>query len=186
MTTVAATTPYAWPYDAAFTPGRIALLVVRTLGAPPVPAAVVDLASRLQDVGGAVVGVATAPPRHSPTGRPPGTVGEAGHPDTSVPGLRADHQVTATGTDGFFGSPLDAVLRRAGRDQLLLAGAWLETSVHSTLRSANDRGYECLLLLDGCVAHDPALVPAARSQIEMSGGIFGAVGSVADVADALT
>ncbi|WP_370289449.1 isochorismatase family protein [Nocardioides sp.] len=185
MTTVAATTPYAWPYDAAFTAVRTALLVVRTQGAPPVPAAVVDLATRLQDDGGTVVQVATAPPRHSPTARPPGAVGEAGPPDPPVPGLAADHHVAATGTDGFFGSPLDAVLRRAGCDQLLLAGAWLETSVHSTLRSANDRGYECLLLLDGCVPHDPALVPAARSQIEMSGGIFGAVGSLADVAAAL-
>ncbi len=46
------------------------------------------------------------------------------------------------------------------------------------MRSANDRGYECLLVIDACVPHDPELVAASRSQIEMSGGIFGAVGDV--------
>ena len=83
------------------------------------------------------------------------------------------------------GDSLDALLRSLGRDQLLLTGSWLETSVHSTMRSANDRGYECLLVLDACTAYDPDLVAASRSQIEMSGGIFGAVGHTDDVLAAL-
>jgi nicotinamidase-related amidase len=95
------------------------------------------------------------------------------------------HRVRSGGVDGFFASSLDTVLRTLGRDQLLLCGKWLETNVHSTMRSANDRGYECLLVLDACVAYDPDLTSAARSQIEMSGGIFGAVGETAAVLDAL-
>ena len=87
--------------------------------------------------------------------------------------------------DGFYASPLDATLRALGRDQLVVCGQWLETGVHSTMRSANDRGYECLLAIDACVPYDPDLAAASRSQIEMSGGIFGAVGESAAVIDAL-
>lgn len=178
MTTVAGTTPYAWPYDAGFAPDRTALLVVLGDDAPGVPVAVASLADLLRAEGGVVVSVTTAPPRR---GAPSAVAG-----DGVLTDIAADHLVVAAGIDGFYGSPLDALLRRLGRDQLLLVGSWLETSVHSTLRSANDRGFECLLVLDGCLPYDPTLLTAARSQIEMSGGIFGAVGSVADVADALT
>ncbi|RZI92158.1 MAG: isochorismatase family protein, partial [Microbacterium sp.] len=69
--------------------------------------------------------------------------------------------------------------------QPAVVGAGLETCVHSTMRSANDRGLECLLVLDACVAYDPDLVAPARSQVEMSGGIFGAVGDTSAVLDAL-
>ncbi|WP_370246687.1 cysteine hydrolase family protein [Nocardioides sp.] len=183
MTTVAGSTPYAWPYDGDLAPARTALLVVRGADAPALPATVAPLAQRLHDLGGAVVAVTTAPPRRSapddrstPMG-PAATVVESDHP--------IDETVVAAGLDGFHGSPLDALLRRTGRDRLLLVGGWLETSVHSTMRSANDRGYECLLVLDGCVPFDPDLRAASRSQIEMSGGIFGAVGETDAVLAAL-
>jgi nicotinamidase-related amidase len=94
-------------------------------------------------------------------------------------------RVDAAGIDGFHGSGLDATLRAAGATHLLLAGHGLEAPVHSTLRSANDRGYECLLVLDASSPLRPDLVPAARSMVEMSGGIFGAVGTTRDVLAAL-
>lgn len=169
--TVAHTTPYAWPWDGAHSPDRTALLVVTAPGAPAPGAGVEALAGALRPVGGVVVHVTTAPPRR------PGAAAEAWGP--------ADHRVDSAGVDGFYGSPLDGLLRSLGRDQLLLTGAWLETGVHSTMRSANDRGYECLLVLDACTAYDPDLVVASRSQIEMSGGIFGAVGMTDDVLAAL-
>ncbi len=56
-----------------------------------------------------------------------------------------------------------------------MCGLGLEGPVHSTLRSANDRGFECLLVIDGCAAMDPTVADAAIRMIEMSGGIFGAV-----------
>jgi nicotinamidase-related amidase len=93
--------------------------------------------------------------------------------------------VHAGGIDAFYGSDLDLILRTAGIVRLLLAGCDLETSVHSTMRDANDRGYECLLVVDACAAVDQGLVAAAVSMIEMSGGIFGAVGRAADVIAAL-
>jgi nicotinamidase-related amidase len=57
--------------------------------------------------------------------------------------------------------------------------------VHSTLRSANDRGYECLTIADACLAADTETQRGAISSIEMSGGIFGAVGSTDAVIAAL-
>ena len=100
----------------------------------------------------------------------------------SIPGA---HVVSAVGIDGFYGGPLDAVLRAGRRDQLLLVGLGLETTVHSTMRSANDRGYECLLVVDACAPLDPEVVPNAISMVEMSGGIFGAVGTTNNVLAAL-
>ena len=170
--TIAHTTPYAWPWDGAYAPERTALLVVTAPGAPAPGAGVETLAGALRPAGGVVVQVTTAPPRTA-------------RPEVARTWGWADHRTDSTGVDGFFGSPLDALLRSLGRDQLLLTGAWLETGVHSTMRSANDRGYECLLVLDACTAYDPDLVAASRSQIEMSGGIFGAVGSIDDVLAAL-
>ncbi len=83
----------------------------------------------------------------------------------------------AAGWDGFFGTGLDSQLRRWGVTHLLLAGGPLETAVHSTMRSANDRGYECLLVVDATAALHPELLPQTLSMIEMSGGIFGANGT---------
>jgi nicotinamidase-related amidase len=102
-----------------------------------------------------------------------------GRPTPSTRTIRAD------GIDGCFGGTLDAVLRRAGRTHLLVAGFGLEGPVHSTLRSANDRGYECLLVADASVALDPELEDAALLTVTMSGGIFGAVGTLAPTLAAL-
>lgn len=177
--TIAHTTPYAWPWDGAYSPSRTALLVVAAPGVPSPGAGVEALARALRLAGGVVVHVMTAPPREDRQAVE-AAVETWGSTDCWV-----DRRVESAGVDGFYGSPLDGLLRSLGRDQLLLAGAWLETGVHSTMRSANDRGYECLLLLDACTAYDPDLVAASRSQIEMSGGIFGAVGSTGDVLAAL-
>jgi len=177
--TIAHTTPYAWPWDGAYAPSRTALLVVTVPGVPPPGAGVEALARALRPAGGVVVHVTTTPPRAARQAV------EAAVETWGSTASWVDHQVESAGVDGFFGGPLDGLLRSLGRDQLLLTGGWLETGVHSTMRSANDRGYECLLVLDACTAYDPDLVAASRSQIEMSGGIFGAVGSTDDVLAAL-
>ena len=173
---VSATTPYPWPCDAALAPSRLALLVLgwdETWWRRSVrPAAIVPTIVRLAGAVESVIVVHHEP--FSPSTRrrlmpPPGD----GAPPT-LPGAQA---VGAAGFDGFFGGPLDAVLRAQRRDLLLLVGLGLETTVHSTMRSANDRGYECLLLVDACAPLDPDSVANARSMVEMSGGIFGAVGT---------
>ncbi|HWS57460.1 MAG TPA: isochorismatase family protein [Actinotalea sp.] len=191
-THVAATTPYPWPYDGDLAGPGTALLVVAPAGvrAPdgePV-AAVGRLARAVHRVGGTVVVATTTVGGRRQ--RPPGgaSTGGASAGDgvlRLLDGEPADHAVVAGGVDAFYASPLDRILRDVGVRRLLLAGVGLETGVHSTMRDANDRGYECLLVLDACVPVDPTLTAASVSMIEMSGGIFGAVGRAADVLAAL-
>jgi nicotinamidase-related amidase len=184
---VAGTTPYPWPYDGDLTGGGTALLVVAPAGATAqddlLPRIVGLLAAAVHGVGGLVVAATTAPPAR--VAAPPGIGGRGGALGLLRAGA-ADELVVARGIDAFFGSDLDLILRTRGVDRLVLAGLGLETCVHSTMRDANDRGYECLLVVDACEPVDPALVQAAVSMIEKSGGIFGAVGRSADVLAALT
>jgi len=175
--TVAGTSPYPWPWDGRLSAGRTALLVVT---APTNPGDSRDLQEELVDAAGALreQGVAVVEVR----GRPPLSArGAGGTTRAAVSIVDADVRVDPVGWDGFHGSPLDGWLRAAGRDQLLLCGWWLEVGVHSTMRSANDRGYECLLVADLCAAADHRTERGAISSTEMSGGIFGAVGRREDV-----
>ena len=89
------------------------------------------------------------------------------------------------GLDGFYGTALDAALWHRGIRNLILAGFGTETAVHSTLRSANDRGFECLTIEDACADVDPDVHAASMSTIMMSGGIFGAYAPAASVLSAL-
>jgi nicotinamidase-related amidase len=85
----------------------------------------------------------------------------------------------------MIGGELELILRSQQIDRFALAGWPLEISVHSTMRRANDIGYECILLEDLCVPLDPELQESSVSQILMSGGIFGAVGESAALLEAL-
>ena len=174
---VTGTTPYPWPYDGDLGGPGTALLVVLPVDVEP-PAATDPLAAAVRAAGGRVIVVRTTAPA-------PGALRPPGIPSEAAAGV-ADLDLTAGGVDGFYASDLDLVLRTGRIRRLLLTGVGLETCVHSTMRDANDRGYECLLVLDACVPIDPSLVPASVSSIEMSGGIFGAVGSSADVIAALS
>jgi nicotinamidase-related amidase len=66
-----------------------------------------------------------------------------------------------------------------------MAGYGAEATVDSTLRSANDRGYECLVLTDAVAPFHDALGARALASVTMSGGIFGAIGTSADLLGAL-
>lgn len=173
--------PYPWPYDGAAIAGHTALLIVAAQGglvplcatadaATAVTTSVADAARRW----GAKV-IAT---RHaaSPAQRRPGVLPTYGQPGWELlAGIDPDIVVDAFGIDGFSGSPLAECLAGADVDHLVICGLGLEGPVHSTLRSANDRGLECLLVVDGCAPLDLALADAGVRIIEMSGGIFGAV-----------
>lgn len=182
---VADTTPYAWPWDGVLDARRTAVLVV---DAPGHPVEVQDAAARnaevvvatLRRAGGIAIRVLT---RRAASTRPFGGTATAVAAGGTA-GIPTDTIVTSHGVDGFFGSPLEIMLRQAGIERLMLVGAWLETSVHSTMRTANDMGFECLLVVDACAPGDGDLVANSVSMIEMSGGIFGAVATTARVVEA--
>jgi biuret amidohydrolase len=186
---VDATTPYAWPYDAGFDPTRTALVVCGATGTwaqrtPNDPAAE-EAVARLRSLAGAHGVLVVLVDHRTPQYRSaPGGGTTAGSADLEA--SADDVVVVAAGVDGFYGSALDAVLWSEGRTDLLVCGRSLETTVHSTVRRANDRGYECLTVADACSVVDPAVRAGAISSIEMSGGIFGAVGTTDAVESALS
>lgn len=194
MAHVPDTDPYPWPYDGVLDGARLALVVAgcqphwiaRSVGPTDALAALGDLAAAVRRADGMVVALRHGTPAPLPDSRRPHlpVVGSDGW-QVCPAGLEPDIVVDTSGLNGFTGSTLDALLRGLGRDHLLMGGFCAELTLDSTLRGANDRGYECLVVTDACAFAAPALGRHAHASVTMSGGIFGALGTTSAVLAAL-
>jgi nicotinamidase-related amidase len=81
--------------------------------------------------------------------------------------------VDKSGKGSFYATNLAEALERRGITSLIVAGVTTEVCVHTTVREANDRGYECLVLSDCVGSYFPDFQRAALAMISAQGGIFG-------------
>ena len=85
--------------------------------------------------------------------------------------------VDKPGKGAFFATDLDFMLHNRGIESLVVTGVTTEVCVNTTVREANDRGYECLVLEDCVGSYFPEFQEYALRMIKAQGGIFGWVSS---------
>ena len=81
--------------------------------------------------------------------------------------------VDKPGKGAFYATDLDALLKNRGTAQLVVCGVTTEVCVHTTVREANDRGYDCLVLEDCVGSYFPEFQAVGIRMIKAQGGIFG-------------
>jgi len=100
--------------------------------------------------------------------------GEYGHDIVdSLRPLPGEPVVDKPGKGSFYATDLDAILKARDIKQLVVCGVTTEVCVHTTVREANDRGYDCLVLEDCVASYFPEFQRVALEMIKAQGGIFG-------------
>jgi biuret amidohydrolase len=94
--------------------------------------------------------------------------------------------VDKPGKGSFCATDFELLLRQRGIRNLVLAGITTDVCVHTTMREANDRGFECLVLRDCCAATDQGNHEAALKMVTMQQGVFGAVSDSRSLLEALS
>lgn len=103
--------------------------------------------------------------------------GEPGH--DVIPELKplpAELVIDKPGRGAFAHTDFEHLLRLRGIRNVILAGVTTDVCVSSTMREANDRGFDCLVLEDATAAATPELHRCTLASVKREGGIFGAVG----------
>jgi nicotinamidase-related amidase len=99
--------------------------------------------------------------------------------------LAGESVIDKPGKGSFYATNFDLILHTRGIRNLILTGITTDVCVHTTMRDANDRGYECLILSDCTAATDYGNHLAALKMVTMQGGVFGAVAESAAVIKAI-
>ena len=113
--------------------------------------------------------------------------GEAGH--DIIPALYpidGEIVIDKPGKGAFYATELGDLLQKYGIKDLLVCGVTTEVCVNTTVREANDRGYRCVVLADGCASYFPEFHEMGLKMIRAQGGIFGWVSDSAAVLEAMT
>src|SRR6202051_4958054 len=112
--------------------------------------------------------------------------GEAGH--DIIPALYpldSEIVIDKPGKGAFYATELGDTLQNYGIENLLVCGVTTEVCVNTTVREANDRGYRCVVLADGCASYFPEFHEMGLKMIKAQGGIFGWVSDSAAVLKAM-
>lgn len=96
-----------------------------------------------------------------------------------------DIVVTKPGKGAFYATDLSAILTRLGARQLIVAGVTTEVCVQTTMREANDRGFECLLIEDATESYFAQFKASAIEMIRAQGAIVGWTATTRQLLDAL-
>jgi biuret amidohydrolase len=112
--------------------------------------------------------------------------GEYGHDiiDELTP-LDGEIIIDKPGYGAFYRTHLETLLDQHGIRRIILCGVTTEVCVHSTLREAVDRGYQCITVGDASAASNPELQQAALDTISVEGRIFGSVRTTEEVCTAI-
>ncbi len=100
--------------------------------------------------------------------------GEAGH--DLVPELYplpGEPVIDKPGKGAFYATDLGSILQHRGIESLIVCGVTTEVCVHTTVREANDRGYQCIVPGDCCASYFPEFHEVGLRMIKAQGGIFG-------------
>jgi nicotinamidase-related amidase len=100
--------------------------------------------------------------------------GEAGH--DIIPELYplpGEIVIDKPGKGAFYATALGDVLQDHGIENLLVCGVTTEVCVNTSVREANDRGYRCVVISDGCASYFPEFHEMGLKMIKAQGGIFG-------------
>ncbi|SIQ88887.1 Nicotinamidase-related amidase [Rhizobium sp. RU33A] len=99
--------------------------------------------------------------------------------------LLGETVIDKPGKGAFYATPLDEILQEKGISQLVFAGVTTEVCVQTTMREANDRGYECLLATDATESYFPEFKKAAIAMMTAQGAIVGWAATVDQIVEAL-
>jgi nicotinamidase-related amidase len=94
--------------------------------------------------------------------------------------LPGEPVIDKPGKGSFYDTDLDLILKNRGIRTLIVCGVTTEVCVHTTVREANDRGYECAVLSDCVGSYFPEFQRVALEMIKAQGGIFGWVSDSAE------
>jgi biuret amidohydrolase len=121
--------------------------------------------------------------------RPMGRILVAGEPGTAIlddlAPLPGELVIEKPGKGAFYATGLQDELQKRHVSQLIVAGVTTEVCVQTTMREANDRGYECLLAEDATESYFPQFKAATLDMIRAQGAIVGWTASVQAIMEAL-